>query len=247
MLKPAIWSNYDEKPDVIFVCVKGYSLDENNSVYKKSCQANDSRDSNFGIYTEQGSVCSPSFRVYSLLTAAYTSRQISQHPGVIKMHGDIFKVIYGVRHKDESRPVLKQIEEELSACGINGILSDNIQRDALQKFSYISSAAACGLYYNSAAEGMQKPGEIRDCFVALISEIKAIADAMGIEFKVDIVKTNLDILDNLAPTASTSMQRDIEAGKEFRNRRPHFSGRPNGKGIIRFRTELRENFGELRL
>lgn len=204
--------HYDEKPDVIFVCVKGYSLDETIPFVRR--------------IAKESTVVIPILNIYGtgkrmqpelpgiLVTdgCIYIAANIAA-PGVIKMHGDIFKVIYGVRSKGEYRPVLKQIEEELSACGINGILSDNIQRDALQKFSYISSAAACGLYYGSAADGMQKPGEIRDCFVALISEIKALADAMGIEFQVDIVKTNLDILDNLAPTASTSMQRDIEAGK----------------------------------
>lgn len=60
---------------------------------------------------------------------------------------------------------------------------------------------------------MQKEGEIRDTFAALIREIDALATAMGIPFHVDIVKTNLDILDSLTPEASTSMQRDIRQGK----------------------------------
>ena len=37
--------------------------------------------------------------------------------------------------------------------------------------------------------------------------------AMGVPFLIDIVTTNLQILDALNPTASTSMQRDIYAGK----------------------------------
>lgn len=44
-------------------------------------------------------------------------------------------------------------------------------------------------------------------------EIAALAKAMGAEFDIDIVKTNLSILDALTPDASTSMQRDIRAGK----------------------------------
>jgi len=57
-------------------------------------------------------------------------------------------------------------------------------------------------------------GEIRDCFSALIHEIDILANALNIHFENDIVKTNLDILDKLAPDASTSMQRDIWAGKQ---------------------------------
>ena len=61
---------------------------------------------------------------------------------------------------------------------------------------------------------MQKPGEVRDTFAALIGEIGVLAEAMGIHFEVDIVKTNLDILDDLDPRASTSMQRDIWQGRQ---------------------------------
>ncbi|WP_291635219.1 ketopantoate reductase C-terminal domain-containing protein, partial [Clostridium sp.] len=86
--------------------------------------------------------------------------------------------------------------------------------DALQKFSYVSAMAACGLYYGAEAAAMQKQGEIRDTFIALIKEIDALAVAMGIYFTIDIVQINLDILDKLAPTASTSMQRDIAQGKK---------------------------------
>ena len=49
--------------------------------------------------------------------------------------------------------------------------------------------------------------------IRCMKEIDALATAMGIPFLVDIEKTNLDILDALVPEASTSMQRDIWAGK----------------------------------
>ena len=40
-----------------------------------------------------------------------------------------------------------------------------------------------------------------------------LSESMGITFDEDMVERNLRILDNLAPDASTSMQRDIEKGK----------------------------------
>jgi 2-dehydropantoate 2-reductase len=64
------------------------------------------------------------------------------------------------------------------------------------------------------AGDMQHPGEVRDTFAALIHEIDLLAAAMGITFEVDIVRTNLEILDTLSPEASTSMQRDIMQGKQ---------------------------------
>ncbi len=63
-----------------------------------------------------------------------------------------------------------------------------------------------------AAGEIQKPGEIRDCFADLVSEIDTLAKAMGIDFGEDIVKRNLAILDALSEDATTSMQRDIMSG-----------------------------------
>ncbi len=50
-------------------------------------------------------------------------------------------------------------------------------------------------------------------FKALITEIVALSHAMGIEFQEDLVERNLKIVAPLAPEATTSMQRDVYAGK----------------------------------
>ena len=120
----------------------------------------------------------------------------------IKTLGDPFKNL-----------TVKEVAKDLKDSGIDAVLSDNIRRDALQKFAYVSPMAACGLYYHVSAGEAQKTGDARDTFVKLMKEIDALAVAMGVPFQVDIVTTNLQILDTLDPTASTSMQRDIYAGK----------------------------------
>lgn len=74
--------------------------------------------------------------------------------------------------------------------------------------------AGCGLYFGANAAEMQKPGAERELFSELISEIETLAAAMGIKYEKSLVKINLDILDALSPDASTSMQRDIAAGKQ---------------------------------
>lgn len=142
----------------------------------------------------------------------YIAAEIKE-PGTIWQNGDIFRIVYGVRKKEELRPELFEVAKDLKESGIDGVLSENIQRDALQKFAYVSPMAACGLYYHVSAGEVQKTGEPRDTFVKLMREIDALAVAMDIPFIVDIVTTNLQILDSLNPTASTSMQRDIYAGK----------------------------------
>lgn len=203
--------HYDEHPDVIFVCVKGYSLKDTIPFIKK--------------VSHKDTVVIPILNIYGtgarmqkllpdiLVTdgCIYIAAEIKE-PGVILQRGTIFKIVYGVRKKEEYRPVLNDIAKDLKDSGITGILSDNIKRDALEKFSYVSPMAACGSYYDVHADAMQHDGEIQDTFVKLIKEIDALSHAIGIHFAVDIVKNNLGILDNLSPTASTSMQRDLKKG-----------------------------------
>lgn len=215
IVKPVKASNmeqYDEHPDVIFVCVKGYSLEETIPFIRRVSKPETIVIPILNLYGTGGKLQE---KLPSLLVTdgcIYIAAEIKE-PGCLWQNGDIFRVVFGVRNPSEYREELVQIKKDLDDSGITGILSDNIQRDALQKFSYVSPAAACGQYYDAMAGQMQKSGEIRDMFAALVHEIDLLASAMGIHFEVDIVKTNLDILDSLTAKASTSMQRDVKNGK----------------------------------
>ncbi|MDO9493996.1 ketopantoate reductase family protein [Acetobacterium sp.] len=205
--------HYEDQPDVIFVCVKGYSLAEIVPFIKRVAHKNTVVIPILNIYGtgEKLQALLPELLVTD--GCIYISANITD-PGKIKMHGEIFRVFFGIRDPAQFRPVLKQIEADLNDSGILGVLSPDIRKDALQKFSYVSAMAACGLYYHVEAGAVQKPGEIRDTYIDLLREIKLLALAMDIHFDVDIIEFNLDILDSLAPTASTSMQRDINLGKK---------------------------------
>ncbi|QGT99468.1 2-dehydropantoate 2-reductase [Candidatus Syntrophocurvum alkaliphilum] len=205
-------ADYNDQPDVIFNCVKGYSIDETIPFIKRVAHKDTVVIPVLNIYGTGG-------RMQELLPdilvtdgCIYVSAEIKE-PGTILQLGDIFRIVYGVRKPDEYRIVLEQVAKDLEDSGIMGIVSDNIKRDALQKFSYVSPMAACGIYYDINAGAAQQEGEVRDTFIALMREIDTLAKAMGIHFTVDIVETNLEILANLSPTATTSMQRDIKQGK----------------------------------
>lgn len=210
--KACEFKDYNDTPDVIFVCVKAYSLDAILPDIKRVAGPNTIIIpilNGFGIGEKiQKSIPG------SLVTdgCTYVAAELKE-PGVIQMNGGIFRVIFGVRDKADYRDELKDIEKELNEADIIGIYSENIMRDVLVKFSYVSPAGACGLYFNVAAGDMQKPGESRDLFAGLIAEVSEIGNAMGIEFEEDLVERNLKIMDSLVPTATTSMQRDVMAGK----------------------------------
>ncbi len=205
--------HYHEQPDVIFNCVKGYSLAETIPFIKRIAHKDTIVIPILNIYGTGGRLQEQLPDLLVTDGCIYIAAEIKE-PGTILQKGDIFRVVYGVRKPEEYRPVLEQVAADLKDSGIDGIVSDNIRRDALQKFSYISPMAACGVYYDISAGAAQQAGQVRDTFVALIREIEALAQAMDIHFTVDVVETNLKILDSIAPAASTSMQRDLKQNKE---------------------------------
>ena len=211
-IKATDMEHYNEQPDIIFVCVKGYSLEDTIPFIRRVAKENTIVIPILNIY---GTGRQMQEKLPELLVTdgcIYIAGEIKE-PGTILLRGDIFRIVYGVRDPQEIRPELFTVAQDLKDSGIEGVLSDNIRRDALQKFAYVSPMAACGLYFHVSAGEMQKTGEPRDTFVKLMKEIDALAVAMGVPFLVDIVTTNLQILDTLNPEASTSMQRDIYAGK----------------------------------
>lgn len=211
-VKAADMEHYEEAPDVIFVCVKGYSLEDTIPF--------------IGRIAHEKTVVIPILNIYGtgrkmqerlpgiLVTdgCIYVSANLKE-PGVLAMHGEILRVVYGLPDHQVNHPILKEVEKDLKESGIEPLYSSWIEKDALQKFSYVSPMAACGQYYHAEAGETQKPGEVRDFFAQLMDEIQTLAKAMGITYEERLADVNLRILDALAPTASTSMQRDLAAGK----------------------------------
>ncbi len=200
-------------PDVIFVCVKFYSLQALVPFLKE--------------------ICDPHTVVIPILNVFVTGQRLAQwlpgilvtdgcmyiaaeirSPGHIVQKGDIFRVIFGVREQKDGGPVLKLVEKDLRDSGIDGVLSENIRYDALMKFSLISPMAACGAYYDVRIGQVQIPGKIRETFIQLVNEIGVLGRAMGIDMPDNLVQTNLKLIDDLLPDACASMQRDLWQGKD---------------------------------
>ena len=211
-VKATDMEHYDEQPDVVLVCVKGYSLEETIPFIQRVAKPSTIVIPVLNIY---GTGAKMQEKLPNLLVTdgcIYVSANIKE-PGVLIQHGKILRVVYGVREKEEYDPRLEEIKQDFDVSGIDGVLSENIRRDALEKFSYVSPIGAAGLYYHATAADFQREGEEREAFKTMIREIAALAEAMGVPFERDMVDVNLKILSTLAPEATTSMQRDVMDGK----------------------------------
>ncbi|MCH3954630.1 MAG: NAD(P)-binding domain-containing protein [Eubacterium sp.] len=162
-VKACEMQDYSDRPDVILVCVKGYSVDSVIPFIKRVAGPETVVIPILNVYGTGGKMQEQLPGILVTDGCMYIASQ-KKEPGVILMSGDILRVVFGVRKKEDYRPVLKEIERDFLDSDIRGILSDNIRRDALQKFAYVSPQGACGLYYDIPAGPMQKEGKYRDTF-----------------------------------------------------------------------------------
>ena len=216
--------HYDEQPDVVLVCVKGYSLEDTIPFIQRVVKPSTIVIPVLNIYGTGAKMQEQLPKLLVTDGCIYVSANIKE-PGVLIQHGRILRVVYGVRNMssqkvnikrahEEMLNALKDIKKDFDDSGIDGVLSENIQRGALEKFSYVSPIGAAGLYYHATAADFQREGKQREAFKTMIREIAALAEAMGVPFERDMVEVNLKILSSLAPEATTSMQRDVMEGKD---------------------------------
>ena len=221
-VKASTMDDYNETPDVIFVCVKGYSIDDIIPFIGRVAGENTVVIPILNIYgtgkkLQEKLVSEQGFKGHATDGCIYIASQIKE-PGVIQMNGMIFKVVFGFRKdvdqatRDKYQETLETVKKDLEESNITPILSEQVEKDTLQKFSFVSPMAAAGAHYNRFAKDFHKEGMYRDTFIKLINEVKALSDAMDVSLPDDIVETNLKILDGLAPESTTSMHRDILAG-----------------------------------
>ena len=197
--------------DVLFICVKGYSIDSTLPFIEKSATKDTVVLPILNIYGTGGKLQEKLPELYVVDSCIYVSAG-REAPGILIQHAPIMRVVFGNRRGQKARPVLQAIADDLTDAGIEGLYSHHIEVAALKKFSYVSPAGAAGLYFNCTAGTFQKEGKERTFLKDMMYEVQNVAEAMGFGFGKDFVPINMKIMDSLIPETNTSMQRDVAAG-----------------------------------
>lgn len=200
---------YQDKADVIFVCVKGYSLPDVYTLIQRSSHKDTIVIPILNIYGTGEKMSKQLSGIRVLNGCIYIAAAI-EDIGVIKLSGEIFRIVYGTLDGEIESEILTKIAEDLQDSGIEPVLSGNIRRDTFRKFSFVSPMAAVGAYFDKPAGAFQKESEVRNMFTACIEEINNLANAMEIPFGTDIVSDNLKIMDALEEECTASMQKDLK-------------------------------------
>ena len=214
-IKACTTENYDDVPDVLFVCVKYYNIEDAIAFAKAKMTPQTLIVPVLNVFGTGGVMQAQLPELTCLDGCIYVMSEIKE-PGVIYQSDKMLRVIYGYRPQQEQKllETAQKLEKVLNEADIKGHFSDNIIRDALQKFAFVSPAAAAGAYLAVTSEKFQQPGEARDLFSGLIKEVESLGGAMGVTFKQDLTEVGLKIMDALKAGSTMSMQRDIQKGRQ---------------------------------
>lgn len=205
---------YNKKADVIFVTVKGYSIDTIRDIIIKSAK--------------EDTVVIPLLNVYgtgkrikalvpdvNVLDGCIYIVGFKSGIGEITQMGHIFHIVFGVPEKASAPDfLLSKIVRDLEDSGIDVTLSEDIDRDTFIKWSYISAMSLTGAYFDIPMGPIQKPGKERELFTSLTRESVRIGEKIGIDFGCDMLEHHLKVMDSLDPESTASMQKDIKAGHQ---------------------------------
>ena len=213
-VKACTSDEYEDKADVIFVCVKGYSIDSIKEVLEKAAKPNTLVVPILNVYGTGPRIGRLVPNMSVLDGCIYIVGFVSA-PGEITQMGRVFKLIVGARPEQGiTLERLEAIAEVLRTAGIKVTISDDINRDTFVKWSFISAMACTGAYHNVPMGPLQHAGEERDTFAGLSRESAEIGRKLGIVFEGDLVTNNLTILDKLDPNSTASLQKDMARGHE---------------------------------
>ncbi|MDR0768934.1 MAG: 2-dehydropantoate 2-reductase [Dysgonamonadaceae bacterium] len=214
---------FTEKADVIFVCVKGYSIKSIAGLLQQASHRETLIIPVLNVFgtgdrimevMKSGALANRQPRATILDGCVYIVSYVSA-PGEITQMGKIFRLIYGAR-KGTSVPLekIRAVQADLTESGIKAVISDDIRRDTFIKWSFISAMALTGAYFDIPMREIQKAGEKREVFIGLSTESAEVGRKLNISIPDGIVDHNLKIIDNLDPDSTASLQKDIAKGHE---------------------------------
>ncbi|UCD98477.1 MAG: 2-dehydropantoate 2-reductase [Chloroflexota bacterium] len=137
-----------------------------------------------------------------------------EEPGVIYQPSKLRRVVIGELDNSRSERV-ESIVQALERSGAEAIHSENIQVAIWTKFMFISSfGGVSSLSRATVGEFLGCPAT-RSLFIQAMQEVDSLARVQDINLAIDAVEKNLEMADGFVASATSSMQRDVEAGNLF--------------------------------
>lgn len=134
-------------------------------------------------------------------------------PGVIKKVGTYEKLFFGSDSASVYR--MKALQTIFQNAKIESYLVDTIEETVWEKFVFISSLASATSYLNQNIGDIMENASSRNLYVSLLNEITMIAAVKGLNLPNDIVMQTIIKLEKTPREATSSMHRDLLAGRKI--------------------------------
>jgi 2-dehydropantoate 2-reductase len=136
-------------------------------------------------------------------------------PGAIRHVGFPPAVIMGERGARAAGPSprLETLAAALATAGVEAKVSTEVERDVWEKFLILEPWSAIATATRAPSGTIRALPETRALHRAALEEVAAVARARAVTLPADAVAKTEEFLDAVPPEATTSMQRDIGAGR----------------------------------
>lgn len=196
--------------DILFVCVKSYSLEEAILKYRTNL-------ANGGVVITIQNVVDQAERLKHVLPdhvrhlegcAYILSNTIDI--GRIKHKGGPATVFFG--NNTDIRE-FKWVEEIFIKAGVKATLTSTISKTTWKKFLFISPVAVATSYFNSTIGELRDHPEKINFLKGLMEELFQLINTKSIDLNKSEIENHLKFLEKLPENGKTSMQLDIEQRK----------------------------------
>jgi 2-dehydropantoate 2-reductase len=133
-------------------------------------------------------------------------------PGHILSLGETNFIKFGELDNRPSERV-RRLRQAFERAGVKAEVPASIQVAMWEKFIFVTPYGGIGAVTRAPAGVIRSLHETRRMLERGMEEILAVARARQISLPEGIVEKSMGLVDSLAPTSTTSLQRDISAGK----------------------------------
>ncbi|PKH68223.1 2-dehydropantoate 2-reductase [Flavobacterium sp. ALD4] len=136
-----------------------------------------------------------------------------ESPGVIRKMGPYEKLYFG----SDTAPIgrLKALQTIFKSASIESYFVDQIVETVWEKFIFISALASATSYLDQNIGEIINSSSSRAVYVELLNEITMLAAVKGLNLPNDIVMQTIHKLEKTPKNATSSMHRDVLAGRNF--------------------------------
>jgi 2-dehydropantoate 2-reductase len=133
-------------------------------------------------------------------------------PGVIRQQSRVRRIVFGAPD-GRAIPDLRTMRDVLAATGFDVELTDAIETVLWTKFLFIASVAGLTSVMRAPLGPILERPEGKDLLRRAMTEVESVARARGLPLQPDVVETTMAFAEGLEPTTTSSMARDVAAGR----------------------------------